>query len=197
MSFFTGTNVELLYSNTAVGAAKSNFTSEALINDAASMGTQPVIPAFFFPPNSSGAGKTIKVVASGIASNTATPTFQMNCRLNTAINVVTGPICLGMTGLVATASGTNSNLYWEFEGEFLMVAPKEPTGTNTTILGTGRFSSLLTGGPMGVYAGGSATAPTTTIDIGQPYYLTLSAAWNAASASNSIQLQKLLVYGLN
>lgn len=200
MSFVTGTNCELLYSNTAIGAVKSNFTSEAQINDAASMGTQPVISGFFFQPNASSAGKTIKIVARGIVSSTGTPNFGINARLNTAINTITGPIALGSSPIAGppTVSGA-SNLAWVFDGDFFLVAPKEPTGANSSILGVGNLGGAAFTANGSLFAN-AATNPTTalaSIDIGQAYYITISATCSAASASNTITLQQLLVYGLN
>src|SRR5215475_3064117 len=76
-SFLTGTQLETIYSNSTVGTAKTTFTTEAVINDTAGMGPQPILPAYFWlPGGNTSVSRGIRVVARGIRSDVATtPTW--------------------------------------------------------------------------------------------------------------------------
>lgn len=196
MSFLTGTNVELIYANTAAGTAKNAFTSEAQINDTAGMGAQASLPAFFFASSPTTTGKTLRIVARGIFSTTATPTYTFTCRLGAA-GSTSAAIILGSAALT-TGSGV-TNQAFEFEGDVTLSAPAGAAGANTTARGTGLIQSPGLASPfMGALFGGAATPGTVaTIDTSITNYINFNVACSASSASNTITLHHLLVFGLN
>lgn len=196
MSFLTGTNTELIYSSTASGTAKNTFTTEVQINDTAGMGVQAHLPPDFWLPNNTAAGKGIRIVARGVLSTTGTPTYTFTIRSGAAGSTSTA-ILLGSAALT-TGSGV-TNAAWELNGD-IVLKTVGAAGTNSTVVGTG---SVIGGGlasPFwyGLGAGASLTAPTaTTVDTSITNYINFNVACSASSASNSITLTHLLVFGLN
>ena len=196
MSFLTGTNMELIYASTSPGTAKNTFTTEVLINDTAGMGVQAHLPADFWLPNKAQSiGRGIRVVARGILSSTATPTFTFTLRLGAAGNI-TSVIALGSAALT-TGSGVTNQL-WEFEGDFILEAIGA-AGTNSTIRGVG---SIFCGGlaspfSFSLYGGAASPGTIATLDTTIANYFNFNVACNTSSVSNTITLQELLIFGLN
>lgn len=200
MSFVTGTNTELLYASTAIGIAKASFTSETALNDEATMGPQAYLPAGFWLPTKASLGRGIKVVARGIVSSTATPTYTFTVRLAASEAATTGPIVLG-TAALTTASGI-ANVPWTLDGDVILEAVGTTTGTGTT-RGIGELRTIGYGAAaptMTAYAlYGAAASPGTvaTVPLKAQNFVTVNVACSASSASNTITLQQLLIYGLN
>lgn len=194
MSFLTGTNSELVYASTAVGTAKNTFTSEVLINDTAGMGVQAHIPADFWLPNATSVGRAIRIVARGILSSTATPTYTFTIRSGTAAST-TAAILLGSAALT-TGSGV-SNQPWEIEGDVILTT-MGAAGANSTVRGTGMVQCPGLATTLAAMWGGAASPGTVaTLDTSIANYINVNVTCSASSASNTITLQQLLVYGLN
>jgi len=196
VSFLTGTNVELIYASTTAGTAKASFTSEVQINDTAGMGVQAHIPPDFFPPNPTAIGRGIRIVARGILSSTATPTYTFTIRSGTAGNT-TAAILLGSAALT-TGSGV-TNQPWELQGDIFLTA-QGAAGANSSVRGTGMLISPGLAAPYiyGLGANASLTTPVaTTFDCSITNYVNLNVTCSASSASNSIQVTSLQLYGLN
>lgn len=196
MSFYTNTNLELIYASVAAGTAKNTFTTEVQINDTAGMGVQAHLPADFWLPNrAQSVGRGIRIVARGILSSTATPTYTFTCRGGAAGNITTG-ILLGSAALT-TGSGV-TNQAWEFEGDFILEAIGA-AGTNSTGRGTGQIQCGGLASPFNFpcWGGGASPGTVATIDTTIVNYINFNVACSASSASNTITLQQLLVYGLN
>jgi hypothetical protein len=198
VSFITGTSVELLYANPASFTAKATFTTEANINDVSgTLGGRPKIPADFWLPGPSSNLKGLRIVARGILSTTAGPTFTFTIRMGTNGNITTAPIIFGSGAITMGTTITNAN--WEFEGDVFLIPPVADAGGNSTMRGLGRITGgAVTGTGLWCNAGASATTPTVaTVDTSIVNYINFNAACGTSSASNSIQLLQLLVFGLN
>lgn len=193
MSFLTGTNAELIYASNASGATLATFTTEANMNTAATMGPPPLLPAGFFTQSR----KVIRVVARGILSSTATPTYTLVLRAATTGLVATGGIVFASNAAnpATTLSGATSR-GWEFAADIEM---GDPTGAaGTTGRGLGILSSGgISNGVSDLFGGGAAPGTINSFDPTAAYTLSVNAACSASSASNSIQLLQLLVFGLN
>lgn len=196
MSFLTGTNTELIYSSIAATAAKATFTSEFHMNPGSStMGVQYHLPPDFWLPSSHAIGNGIRIVARGIISSTATPTFTFTVRGGAAANVASNPILLG-TAALTTISGAANNI-WELSGDIVLTAIGA-AGGNSTIQGVGRLISSGTANKVDAAYGGAASPGTTaTLDTSITNYINFNMTCSASSASNSVTLQQLLVFGLN
>lgn len=202
MSWLTGTNVELIYASTSVGASLNTFTTEALLNTVATMGVQPHLPPDFWQPNQNAVGRGIKIVARGTLASTATPTYTVTIRGGAAANASAAPVLAG-TGAVATISGATTSA-WELEVDCILKT-MAGTGTNSTIFSVGRLDSNgLSGTANTSVAGGLTTAGTlvapgtiTTLDTSVANYINVTVACSASNAANVFALQSLMVYGLN
>lgn len=194
MTLITGTIGELIYANTTAGTAKNTFTSEAQINDTTGMGGQASLPPFLWGPGrNAGIGRTIQIKARGILSSTGTPTYTFSTRLGAA-GSTSAAIVLGSAALT-TGSGV-TNQIWEFEGEFTMVTIGA-AGANSTTLGTGLISSPGLASPFiyPIYGGAASPGTVATVDVSIQNYINFNVACSASSASNSITLQHLMVFG--
>lgn len=194
MSFLTGTNTELIYVSKSAGTAKNTFTTEVLINDTAGMGVQAHLPADFWLPNNTSAGKAIRIVARGILSSTGTPTYTFTIR-GGAAGAITGAILIGSAAVTTGSSVTNQ--FWELDGTFSLTAIGA-AGANSSgngigcIINTGLSASIIP-----IYGGGVTPGTVTTLDTSITNFINFNVACNVSSVSNTITLQQLEVYGLN
>jgi len=193
-SFLTGTNVELIYFNTASGTAKNTFTSEVLINDEAGMGMQANLPAGFFAPGR--VGQALRFVARGIASSTGTPTYTFTLRGGTQANT-SAAIMLG-SAAITTASGI-SNKGWEFEGD-VVLRTNSTHGANSTIQGGGMIAgpaSFASPFQYELWGGAAQPGTATTFDVSIQNFINFNVTCSASSGSNGVTLLQLLIFGLN
>lgn len=196
-SFTSGTQTEIIYSNSAAGTAKNTFTTEAVINDTAGMGPQPILQPYFWQPSPNlNVGRAIRLVARGIISTTGTPTFQWFSRLGSAASTA-GPN-IGSTAALTTGSAI-SNQLWEYELDAQLTIAGA-TGGNSTVRGLGMLT--CPGGlasPFGgaIFGGGASPGTVATVDISTTNYVNFDAACGTSNASNSIQVLQLIIFGLN
>lgn len=194
MSFITGTNTELIYASTTAATAKASFTSEVQINDTAGMDVQAHLPPDFWLPSQRSEGQGIRIVARGILSSTGTPTYTFTVRLGSA-GSTSAATALGSAALT-TGSGV-SNQIFQLEGDFV-VTNIGATGANSSGQGVG----LIWGSGFAttinpVYGGGTTPGTVSTLDTSITNYVNFNVACSASSASNTITLQQLLIFGLN
>jgi hypothetical protein len=196
MSFITGTVSECIYASTAAGATLTTFTSEAQLNTTGTMGVAAHLPPDFWLPNQTQVGRGIKVVARGILSSTATPTYTINIRSGAfGAASFTTAIIAGTPAL--TTGSTVTNQIWELEAAIVLTAIGG-AGTNSTVRGMGTIRSPGLNPVIGaVWGGGASPGTVATVDTSITNYINVSAACSASSASNTITLDQLLVFGLN
>lgn len=195
MSFVTGTNTELIYASTTAGTAKASFTSEVLINDTAGMDVQAHLPADFWLPSQRSEGQGIRIVGRGIFSSTGTPTYTITVRLGAAAST-TAAIVIG-SAAITTGSGVTNQIF-QFEGDFV-VTNIGATGANSSGQGVGLLWAAGAASPFiyPMYGGAATPGTVTTLDTSITNYINVNATCSASSASNTITLQQLLVFGLN
>lgn len=200
MSDINPTASELIYASNGAATAKDTFTTEVTVNNTGGMAVQALLPSTFWQPNGvqSAVGRTVRIVARGIVSSTGTPSYTFTVRGGTA-GSVTGPILLGSAAL-ATASGV-SGVPWTFEGDVTLETIGAP-GSNSTIRGVGTlitdgYSATTTTRVYVLYGGAATPGTVTTFDTTLSHYINFNITCTASSASNTITLQQLLVYGLN
>lgn len=188
-----GTYAELLYSMPYNGTPLANSTTRTLLSSASSSTTSMPfrIPIAFWDPSRPG-GQAFKVVARAFFSTTGTPAFTFAAALDTTQG--TYGTTLAATGGFTTPSGASGYL---LEADF-----------DCSVQALGTSGSLSVGGKLSVgTAGNAATAAATvyalgtsanvTINTTVDNYLEIWGTWGTASASNTITLAQLLVYGLN
>ncbi len=198
-SFLTGTNVELIYSNPIAGAAKSTFTTEFQINDLATMGQPPTLPAYFFMP-SRARGQAIRIVARGIITNSASaPTWAWTFRLNPVITPAippTGPN-IGSTATL-TALTSLSNQLWEAELD-VQLTIEGVVAAQSTLRGLGILfaPTLFTVASAAIFGGGASPGTVATFDQTLLNTLTVGVTCGTSAGTNIAQVLQLLVFGLN
>lgn len=191
MSNQSGVYSDLIYASTVAGAAKATFTSEFKINDTATMGPTPVLlPEYFMPI--SGVGRGIHIIARGILSSTATPTYTFSIRLG-AEGSTSAAIALG-TAALTTGSGV-TNQIWQLEGDVILKT-FGAAGANSTLTGVGTFISSGTANKIDPAWGGGATPGTVaTFDHSILNYVNVNVTCSSSSGSNSVTLQQLVIIG--
>lgn len=195
MSFLTGTNLELIYANTAAGTAKNTFTSEVTINDTAGMGVQAHLPADFWLPNQTSIGRGIRITARGIMSTFTSGNWTFSVRFGAAANTASA-IVLGTAALTPTVSQTN--VIFDFEGDVILTA-MGAAGNNSTVRGVGTIASPALASPFqsGVFGGAASPGTVATVDTTITNYINFNVANTVSNAANGITLLQLLVFGLN
>lgn len=194
MSNLTSSVTELIYASPTSGTAKASFTTEIAINDVAGMGLRAHVPADFWRGASDATLRTIMVHARGILSSTGTPTYTFSLRLG-VLDSITSVIALG-TGALTTTSGA-ANAIWEFEGAFNL-RTVGTTAATATGHGQGLLTSFGTANKIDPLWGGGASPGTfTTLDTTIVNYFNFNVACSASSASNTITLHQLLIFGCN
>jgi hypothetical protein len=199
MSFLTGTNCELIYTNTARFTEKTTWTTEVQINDTAGGGVQAHLPPDFWLPNQGSVGRGIRICAKGYVSTTATPTFTFTIRAGAAGSTAAA-ILLGSQAL--TAGSGIATIPWYLEGD-VFLRTITAAGNTSTVQGEGMIWSngfTTQGGMNRLAAGGAANGAdgvATTLATDITNYINFNAACNTSSASNKLRIEQLSVFGLN
>lgn len=179
--------VELISSIASASTNLATFTTEDNL--------QKTMPPVIIRPNtlSSGTGdaSALKLRAYGQVGSTATPTFTFTIRLLTTSTWSAGGIILGTTAALTTGSGVTLAPY-QIDVDIMMRTPA--IGGAATVITMGTVSSQTGFPAQGTFPAAGASPALSTFDIGQQYYLFISAACSASSASNLINLQALKLY---
>lgn len=196
MSFYTGTQAEVLFSGPPASYAVANAsasTAQSLVTGATGNYQQPLLPGGFFQE-----GRTNQLVRVTFAGNMAgqgsATTAIFTAGLDTAANTIGGSTLAAANALTVTSFASGA-----FFGEFLIQNRGSGYGTSSV------STSLLTSGYAAVQNGsttGGAIAlavPTAlqTIDFSVNQWLYLTVTFSTSSTSNSATLTSLVVYGEN
>lgn len=163
---------------TASGTAYSTSTT---ITDV-SPTPQFVLPANFLQP-----GSKIRLRASGVFSNTSTPTLI----LGVYYGAVAGT-ALAATGAITTITAATA-WSWELEYEFTC----RTIGSSGTVFGQGKVRMPASLTQFQAEYALPATAPAAvTVDTTAAKALTIGATWGTNSASNTLQCHNFSVESL-
>lgn len=192
MSFFTGTQMELLYAFYGASTNLASFTTEDNL-----LKTYPVCGLPNLRQLLTNAGvrsSSIKVKARGQAGSTGTPTFTFTLRLITSETWSAGGIVLGTSGAVTTGSGVVL-APWELEADIgLVTLPAAAVTATVKTIGSINGAAFPNDGAI---PANNVSPLLTTVDLSAQYYLWLSAACSASSSSNLINCQAFKLYGEN
>lgn len=163
----------------------ANFTQAAAVTLADSAAETTLVSstgtgALSIMKDSFAVGKTFRITAMGIYSNTGTPTLQLKVKL--------GAVTVLDSGAITTVTGA-SNRVFTLEGVITVYA----LGATGTVRGQGTITE--TGGTTKVY--GMATTAAGDVPTTANQALNITATWGAASASNTITLTNLIFEELN
>lgn len=190
MSSYSGTLPELYYSFSGAGTALSTFSAEASL-----MGAYPIpqIPATFFSKLGD-LSSSMKIKARLNVGTTSTPTFTVSARLlSSATSWSAGGLLLGTSGAVTGASGV-TNAWADLDMDVILQSIA--AGAATSSIGSyGTVSGSAFPNAGSIPANNTSAVNSTLDNTGATqYFLWLSAACSASSASNTIRLQALKIY---
>lgn len=194
MSGFTGTQSELLYAFGGASTALATFTTEDNL-----IKTYPLIKLPDLSQLLSNTGErssSLKFRAMGRISSTATPTFTFSLRALTSSTWSAGTPLIGSSNACTTVSGVAGGI-WQIDLDVVLrTLHTGGTPTITVVAGGTVTGSAFTSASNSIPAAGTSPA-VTTLDVTQQYYLFLSAACSASSASNTIATDLVKLYGEN
>jgi hypothetical protein len=184
-----------IFTNRADFTAHANSTSEVSLFTGGT-NSLPALPAFSFDLSNGGFGKAFRFQASGVFSNTGTPTLVFTLRMGTTDGAaaVSGT-AIATSAAITGASGV-TNKRWEMDGTFICNTPGRGTG-NATLSGSAEVWSFAGFASPFRYPMPDSGTWTATFDAGLSQYLNLTATWSAMSASNTITLKQCVVELLN
>ena len=177
---------ELIYWATADGAAITNTTAETI-----------VFPNVTIPANYMADGRVLRIRARGRLSTTATPTVRFRLRWGGVSGTV-----LWDSGTITLATVTAA--LWSLAID-IQTRSNGATGTlfamGECLAGSAAAPSVgsATGAPaVGIFgSAGDDTPAAATVDLTADTALSLTAAWSAASASNTLTGHQYLGESLN
>lgn len=200
MSFFTGTQAEVIFANGfAYPAANAvSAAAQSLVAGASGKFQQPFFPGGFFQQGRTGqvakAEFTLNLTGQGSAT-----TATITAGLNTAPNTIAGGATLVAANAVTVTS--LSNMTWH--GEVLISCFGAGYGVSSvsTSLSSAidiRFNVPATTQPA-ASSGQTLGGPTalSTIDFSVNQWLYLTVTFNTSSATNSATLGQIVLLGLN
>ncbi len=157
-----------IFANTSVPAAVANTASDT------NFATSYTIPANDCQP-----GRTYKIVAQGVWSDTGTPSFLLRVKIgSTTIN--SGP-----NQAAPTTGSANQN--WRLEYQIICIT----AGSSGTVEGQGQMTLFSDSTTM---VGRALTSTSTvTVDTTASHALQISAQWGAASSSNTVTMRQFIV----
>jgi hypothetical protein len=207
VSFYTGTQCELLYAMPASGAAVTAAAATVMSGTTAANPPYALPLGFFNQQSGGGAGKSLLIKGGGSwATPTAARTTNFQIGLNSTAG--TGAIALpfGKTGTLTTVITTATA---GFEFEVLVTCTSPGFGSTTSSLNCigyveyGVANNAATG-TFGTYSANNASrfligTPQTAVAPvpSTQYYIECSNTWDATTNSPTITLTNFLIFGLN
>jgi len=166
----------------------------ALNTSATATSILPAAAKFTLPANWCAIGKTLRFIAQGRISTTASsPTITFDIRFGAVI------VFNGAAVATVSASG-QTNKTWQLEA--LLTCRAIGASTSANLMGIGKLTSSAVVGSTGGNANtamlpDSAPAVGTGFDSTTSQQVDLFATWSASSASNSVQLHNFALESLN
>jgi hypothetical protein len=195
MSFFTGTQAELLYSWAGAGAALTGTVTQTSLNPAVATQPGPKIPAQL--PGTP-LYRSFRIVARGIMTTASTAvSFTVQPFKGLTDGALTNalyPAAGSIGGWPAiTPTGSLTGLRWELEIDAILTA----MGTSGTmdVSGAASWATAATTGasiPVGGVTA-SAVAINTTVDN----FISIAGTLGGTTASNTLTMTQLKLYGEN
>jgi len=206
MSFYTGTQAELLYAMPASAVSVTGTVTSSVLSMNSTTGLPYQLPANFFTQQSGGGpGKSVLIKGGGFFSlGAAADALTFSLYADTTAG--TPSILVAGTGaVVPVVSITNG----AFEFEVLATCVALGTGANSKLNAVGHlFWGPANNASAPTFASAGATSAGGVVMIGAPqtgvtitnstaYYLELFASWGATTNSPSLTLTNYMIFGLN
>ncbi|SRR5258707_3299370 len=194
MSFYTGTQAELLYS-LPVAVTKNTYTAQAVMSALAASAPVAAIPAGFFGSVPNGVGRGVLLKAAGTIATTSAATFSLALGLDSAAGTPANTVTC-FTTVAPTAAVTAQ---WDLEVWYTAQAVGLSGGTTVQVNGKYQQSTVATGGAL------QSASPWTAMFAGSltgllasnQYFVELLGTWSASAAGNTTTIQQMFLFGLN
>lgn len=194
MSFFTGTNTELLYSLPAA-VTKNTYTTQAVFSALGASAPVAAVPANFFGSVPNGVGRSLYLKAMGTIATTSAATFAVSLGFDTTV----GTLANGTTVMAATAPVAAITAPWNLEAWYTATAVGNTGGLTIQVNGRWVMEGVASGGvaPATALAVGFSGSFTATTGAAVAYFIELFGTWSASAAGNTTTLQQMFLFGLN
>jgi hypothetical protein len=194
MSFYTGTQTEVLYTLPAA-VTKNTYTTQACMSALGATNQIPTLPGGYFAAFPNGIGRAVLVKAWGTIATTSAATFAGALAVDTTAATALNPITM-FTAVAPTAAVTAQ---WEMEAWITCQANAATAGTTLQVNGKWQQSTVATGGAL------QSAAPWTAMFAGNltglpsnvPLFVELFGTWSASASGNTTTLQQMFLFGLN
>jgi hypothetical protein len=207
VSFYTGTQVELLYAMPASGAAVTAAAATVMSGTTAANPPYALPLGFFQQQSGGGADKSLLIKGGGSwATPTAARTTIFQIGLNSTAGTGAIAIPFGKTGVITTVATTATAA---FEFEVIVTSTAPGFGATASILNAvgwveyGIANNAATG-TLGTYSSNNASrfligTPQTAVNPipTTQYFVECSNTWDAVTNAPTITLTNFLIFGLN
>lgn len=197
MSFYTGTQAELLYS-LASTVTNNTFTTQRVISapSAGTGGPHAIIPAGFFSSVPNGVGRGLLIKGAGTVANAATGATFANVL---ALDAVAGTLLAGGTiaSIPALAPTASTTIPWDFE---VLVTAQAVGSAGLTLQCNGIWRQSVAASSTALVATGLTSMIATNLtglNAEAQQFVELFSTCSASNASNTISVQQFDVFGLN
>jgi hypothetical protein len=194
VSGYTQSNTETLYAYAGASTNLATFTTEDNL-----LKTYPLaeIPGSIFglAGNVGQRSTTLKFRAGGQVGATGTPTFTFSLRALTSPTWSAGAVLLGSSNAATATSGVTLGT-WTLDGDITLRTAAVAGAATATVVTMASIAGNGFSAAASIPVAGTSPA-VSTWDTSAFYYLFLSAACSASSASNLINTQYFKVYGDN
>jgi len=195
VSFYTGTQLELLHCQSANCTAVTAAAITVLTGTPAASNPPYLLPAYFFP-TTYGVGKHLRITGGGfftVGTTAVTQTIELS--FDPTAGSRTGAITIAKTGaFTTTASVTNGAWYFDC----LITCQQVGSTTNLNAFGTLDWGTGNNAGTV-INAGYMVGAPNTSAAIvhSTAYFPELWSTWSAVTGTPTITCTQLNIYGCN
>lgn len=198
MSFYTGTQFELLFSgppSNYPAAAAAVSTIQNTMTGASADFVQPYFPAFFWQmgrQNQAVHASFFGIVTGQASATTMTLTAQLCTASNTTTTGTGGGTLVASSAITITSI---SNQPWQFD--VFTLSRGAGYGTSATSTNLLSFGNVTVNGATAPITGISGPTSLTTIDASATWWYNLAVTFSTASATNSCTLEMVMLRGMN
>ena len=193
MSFFTGTQAELLYTLTTA-VTKNTYTTQAALSGVLGTNTVCKVPGGWLgSDNPNPVGRSLYMLAFGTTATTSAATLAVALGMDPTAGTINQSITVA-GALAPTAAIT---VPFKLEAWYTCTAFLTSTATYQ-VNGTWRVESVASGGVPTTSAQCSGfTGTHASIDPRVDNYVEIFGTWSASASGNTTTLQQMFLWGLN
>lgn len=192
MSFYSGTQAELLYTLNAP-VTKNTYTTIAAFSGVAGTNTVCSIPAGWAAnENPNPVGRSLLLEAFGTTATTSAATLAVALNVNPTVATSTNNVS------VAGALAPTAAITCPFSLRAYFTITAFTTSLMTLqVNGTWRVESIASGGVPTTSSQCSGFTGSWSLDPRVTQYVELFGTWSASAAGNTTTLQQMVLWGLN